>query len=413
MRCPKCNKEISNFATICPNCGYLFQVHKNNISSRLSCSGNGIITDNPILDSEADILSEEEAKLFKGKWTITPCVFPKETENGWICTCGQVNSSTNKICTQCHAEKEWLFKNISKEMAATILAEKEKKQKQKQKNIRVCKFLLLSFVVLGVLVLFFIKYQTTGERGLIKDVRECCQTQDWDGALTAIAQLTEKYPNAEESSEAIRITLQAIVDRGLWERIIQLKEQAEKINPKENSFKEINDLFTISAKDIFADLQVASDNKDWAAVIEYKDILATLSSNDQIMQEAERLADIAYEERRKEFLNKPVSPQSMPSYQSNSSTTSGPKDDDYFAPNKERDAWICAQDIVNSNLKVPSTANFCTYPSADITWDGGSDYTVSGYVDAENAFGSMVRTYFTVTLTLTEDGYKNGSVTFK
>lgn len=79
---------------------------------------------------------------------------------------------------------------------------------------------------------------------------------------------------------------------------------------------------------------------------------------------------------------------------------------------RKKDAWVCAQDIVNSNLKAPSTAEYCSYTSANITWDGGSDYTVSGYVDAENGYGSMVRTYFTVTLTLTAKGYKNGYVTF-
>lgn len=97
-----------------------------------------------------------------------------------------------------------------------------------------------------------------------------------------------------------------------------------------------------------------------------------------------------------------------PSTNTGSSTTTSTSD----GGTRKKDAWVCAQDIVNSNLKAPSTAEYCSYPSADITWNGGSDYTVSGYVDAENGFGSMVRTYFTVTLTLTAKGYKNGYVTF-
>lgn len=76
------------------------------------------------------------------------------------------------------------------------------------------------------------------------------------------------------------------------------------------------------------------------------------------------------------------------------------------------DAWVCAQDIVNSELKAPSTAKFCSYPTANVTWNGGSDYTIKAYVDAENGFGTKIRTYFTVTLTLTAKGYKNGYVTF-
>lgn len=79
---------------------------------------------------------------------------------------------------------------------------------------------------------------------------------------------------------------------------------------------------------------------------------------------------------------------------------------------RELDAWVCAQDIVLNNLKAPSTAEICPYTSAEITWNGGSSYTVKGYVDAENAFGAMLRTNFTVTLTLTSEGYKDGTVKF-
>ena len=83
-----------------------------------------------------------------------------------------------------------------------------------------------------------------------------------------------------------------------------------------------------------------------------------------------------------------------------------------YSPNREKDAWVCEQDIVNSNLKAPATAKFCSYTEAAITHNGGSDYTVKGYVDAENSYGAKIRTYFTVTLTLTEKGYTNGYVTF-
>ena len=83
-----------------------------------------------------------------------------------------------------------------------------------------------------------------------------------------------------------------------------------------------------------------------------------------------------------------------------------------YLPNREKDAWVCAQDIVNSNLKAPATAKFCSYTEATITHNGGSDYTVKGYVDAENSYGAQIRTNFTVTLTLTEKGYTNGYVTF-
>lgn len=79
---------------------------------------------------------------------------------------------------------------------------------------------------------------------------------------------------------------------------------------------------------------------------------------------------------------------------------------------RSSDAWVCAQDIAKSSLRSPSTAKFCSYVDASITCTGGNDYTVSGYVDAENGFGATVRSYFTVTLTLTEKGYTNGYVSF-
>lgn len=121
--------------------------------------------------------------------------------------------------------------------------------------------------------------------------------------------------------------------------------------------------------------------------------------------EAEFSFDIEPEAQESTSTPKPTYKPSTNTGSSNTTTASD-------GGTRKIDAWVCAQDIVNSNLKAPSTAEYCSYPSADIEWNGGSDYTVSGYVDAENGFGSMVRTYFTVTLTLTTKGYKNGYVTF-
>lgn len=75
-------------------------------------------------------------------------------------------------------------------------------------------------------------------------------------------------------------------------------------------------------------------------------------------------------------------------------------------------AWVCAQDIVKQNLKSPSTAKFCTMPEATIRNSKNNDWSVSGWVDAQNSFGGTIRTKFLVTLTLTENGYKNGYVIF-
>lgn len=81
----------------------------------------------------------------------------------------------------------------------------------------------------------------------------------------------------------------------------------------------------------------------------------------------------------------------------------------------ESDAWVCAQDVVKKNLKSPSSAKFCLMSEATIHYngekDGGSLYTVSGYVDAQNSFGATIRQNFTVNLIVTKDGYKRATCT--
>ena len=91
----------------------------------------------------------------------------------------------------------------------------------------------------------------------------------------------------------------------------------------------------------------------------------------------------------------------------------GGKDDDSIG---ESDAWVCAQDVVEKNLKSPSSAKFCLMSEATIHYNGedggGSRYTVSGYVDAQNSFGATIRQNFTVNLTVTKDGYRRATCTF-
>lgn len=80
--------------------------------------------------------------------------------------------------------------------------------------------------------------------------------------------------------------------------------------------------------------------------------------------------------------------------------------------NTSADAKVCAEDAVKQVLKSQSTAKFC--PSYEMTAVnmGGSKWEVTGYVDAQNTFGTFIRSNWTVTLELTEEGYKHGKVTF-
>lgn len=75
-------------------------------------------------------------------------------------------------------------------------------------------------------------------------------------------------------------------------------------------------------------------------------------------------------------------------------------------------AKVCAVKAVEDKLKSPSTADFCSYTSMTATDLGNNKWKVSGYVDAQNSFGAVVREYWTVTLTLTSSGFKDSSVTF-
>lgn len=69
-------------------------------------------------------------------------------------------------------------------------------------------------------------------------------------------------------------------------------------------------------------------------------------------------------------------------------------------------AWTCAQTIVKDNLKSPSSAEFCSINDATIE-NSGDKYTISGYVDADNSFGASIRSEFTVTFILTDNGCTN------
>ena len=68
----------------------------------------------------------------------------------------------------------------------------------------------------------------------------------------------------------------------------------------------------------------------------------------------------------------------------------------------EFDAMAIAEKTVKDNLKAPSTAEFCKHKECSITCSGDT-WTVSGYVDAQNSFGTFLRNDFTVKFTFESD----------
>ena len=85
-----------------------------------------------------------------------------------------------------------------------------------------------------------------------------------------------------------------------------------------------------------------------------------------------------------------------------------------FGRSKETDAWICAKDLVESELLYdPSSAKFGSQSDATIVDMGDGKWSVTGTVEAKNAYGTYVKKTFRATFTLTDGGYKDGYVTFK
>ena len=59
----------------------------------------------------------------------------------------------------------------------------------------------------------------------------------------------------------------------------------------------------------------------------------------------------------------------------------------------DNEAAIAAQQFVESQLKVPSSADFDPLFKSKITQDG-EKYTVVGYVESENSFGAKIRSKY-------------------
>jgi len=75
-------------------------------------------------------------------------------------------------------------------------------------------------------------------------------------------------------------------------------------------------------------------------------------------------------------------------------------------------AWVYTQMYVKNNLKSPSTAKF-PWGYTDYVQRNGTTYTIKSYVDSENSFGAMIRTYFNATVReVSEDNWKMISFEF-
>ena len=86
---------------------------------------------------------------------------------------------------------------------------------------------------------------------------------------------------------------------------------------------------------------------------------------------------------------------------------------DKTARHSDLDAYIIAKEIVKGSLKSPSSAKFCSSSEVTVS-NSGNSYTVTGWVEAQNSYGAMLKQDFIVTYDATQSGenigYKNAEV---
>ncbi len=73
---------------------------------------------------------------------------------------------------------------------------------------------------------------------------------------------------------------------------------------------------------------------------------------------------------------------------------------------EKAEAIAMAQEMVKAELKAPSTASFPWDASAYTITKSGNQYTVKGYVDAQNSFGAKIRSTFEACFTYEMVGTK-------
>lgn len=83
----------------------------------------------------------------------------------------------------------------------------------------------------------------------------------------------------------------------------------------------------------------------------------------------------------------------------------------------ENEAFTVAESVVKQKLLSPSTAKFCKFTDAVCHYDYYEDrWTVTGWVDSQNSFGSMIRQNFTAVFQPVRKngtiGCQHGTVTF-
>ncbi|MEY0451783.1 hypothetical protein [Proteus terrae] len=83
--------------------------------------------------------------------------------------------------------------------------------------------------------------------------------------------------------------------------------------------------------------------------------------------------------------------------------------------NSEERAYLASNSIIKRTLKSPTTAKFPHYSEVDIAIAGKCSFQIDSYVDSQNGFEAMIRSYYVTVVTYDEktESYIQKSLKFK
>ncbi len=159
---------------------------------------------------------------------------PKTVAGLRLCTCGAINLSSEKLCSQCHREIETLTASLdvpmlTEKMRERLAKEKEEEMKrieqerQETETVRRKRIKILAAigcaVVAAVIVLFVTQVILLGNR--YKAAEELLAAGDYDGAIAAFAELGNYRDSLEKVDEcsyqkAKQFIRKNTLDSGMW-----------------------------------------------------------------------------------------------------------------------------------------------------------------------------------------------------
>lgn len=94
---------------------------------------------------------------------------------------------------------------------------------------------------------------------------------------------------------------------------------------------------------------------------------------------------------------------------------SGDKKKEIDYCNSEERAYLASNHIIKRVLKSPSSAKFPHYSEVEIYPAGLCSFQIDSYVDSQNSFGAMIRSYYVAVVTYDEktESYVQKSLKFK